>query len=123
LVDTRQRGRYWERAAESFLQKRGLKTLQRNFQARFGEIDLVMLDGETLVFTEVRYRANQRHGSGADSVTPRKQQRIIRAARLFLQYHDPQQTRPCRFDVISIGRSGGRTVFDWVRDAFDSGQG
>jgi len=122
-VNSRRRGSYWERAAESFLRSRGLKPLKRNFQARFGEIDLIMLDGETLVFAEVRYRRNDRYGSGAESVTPRKQQRIIRAARLFLQYHDPQQAHPCRFDVISIGRRNGQTDFRWIRDAFDTGQG
>ena len=119
-MDLRRRGSYWERAAESFLRARGLKTLKRNFQARSGEIDLVMLDGDTLVFAEVRYRKSDRHGSGAESVTLRKQQRIIRAARLYLQYHDPQQARPCRFDVISIGRKKGRTEFDWIRNAFDT---
>jgi putative endonuclease len=59
---------------------RGFKTLERNFQVRFGEIDLVMLDGETLVFAEVRYRENNRHGTGADSVTRAKQRRIVSAA-------------------------------------------
>ena len=119
-MNSRRRGGYWERAAESFLRAHGLKTLKRNFLARNGEIDLVMLDGETLVFAEVRYRRSDRYGSGAESVTLRKQQRIVRAARLFLQYHDPQQARPCRFDVISIGRKNGRTEFDWIRDAFET---
>ena len=53
-MNSRRRGSYWERAAESFLWARGLKTLKRNFLARGGEIDLVMLDGDTLVFAEVR---------------------------------------------------------------------
>ena len=119
-MNLRQRGSYWERAAESFLLARGLKTLKRNVQAGNGEIDLVMLDGDTLVFAEVRYRKSDRHGSGAESVTLQKQQRIIRAARLYLQYHDPQQVRPCRFDVISIGRSEDRTEFDWIRNAFET---
>lgn len=118
-MTARGRGKRWERVAESFLNDRGLKTLQRNFQVRFGEIDLVMLDGNTLVFTEVRYRRNDRHGSGADSVTRAKQERLIRAARQFLQYHDPHRIRPCRFDVVSIGGSETRAVLDWIRDAFE----
>ena len=80
-----------------------------------------MLDGDILVFTEVRYRRNHRHGSGADSVTSAKQRRIAQAARLFLQDHDPHQTRHCRFDVISISSEGSRTVLEWIRDAFEAG--
>jgi len=121
MATTRQRGSHWEQVAESFLNQRGLKTLERNYQARCGEIDLIMRDGNTLVFTEVRYRENDRHGSGADSVTRTKQQRIIRAAQRFLQYHPHDSYRPCRFDVISIGNENGRTLLNWIRNAFDAG--
>ena len=117
---TRQRGNHWEQVAEGFLNKRGLKTLERNFEVRFGEIDLVMLDQDTLVFAEVRYRENDRHGSGADSVTRTKQQRITRAAHHYLQRNPGSHLRPCRFDVISIGTVEGRTVLNWIRDAFEA---
>lgn len=118
---TRQRGNHWENVAESFLNGRGLVTVERNFIARCGEIDLVMRDGNTLVFTEVRYRHHQRYGSGADSVTPAKQQRIIRAANQFLQRKPAETSGPCRFDVISIGVEEGRTLLNWIRNAFDAG--
>jgi putative endonuclease len=120
-ISTRQQGSRWERVAESFLKRRGLKTLERNYLARFGEIDLVMLDNRTLVFAEVRYRGNIRYGSGADSVIPAKQKRIIRTAQRFLQNHGHHRFRPCRFDVISIGTEEGRTVINWIRNAFDAG--
>jgi putative endonuclease len=120
LSNTLRKGHHWEKVAESFLKRHGLKTLKRNFLARSGEIDLVMLDGKTLVFAEVRYRVNDRHGSGADSVTWKKQQRIIKAARLFLQYHGRHRLRPCRFDVVSIGNENGRPVLNWIQDAFDA---
>jgi len=120
MTTTRQRGSNWEQVAESFLNTRGLETLERNYHSRFGEIDLIMLDGNELVFTEVRYRANARHGSGADSVTRTKQRRIISAARRFLQYHPAASTRPCRFDVVSIGSEEGRTLLNWIRSAFDA---
>jgi putative endonuclease len=119
-VSTRDRGARWELTAESFLQSRGLKTVCRNFNCRAGEIDLVMLDGRTLVFTEVRYRRDNRHGSGADSVTPAKQRRITHAAKRFLQKERQHAYRPCRFDVISIGMEEGRTVMNWVRWAFEA---
>ena len=121
MATTRQRGSHWEQVAESFLNKRGLKTRERNYQVRLGEIDLIMLDGDTLVFAEVRYRQCNSHGSGADSVTWTKQRRIISTARRFLQCHPQDSLRPCRFDVISIGSENGRTLLNWIRDAFDAG--
>jgi putative endonuclease len=113
-------GRRWERLAERFLRQRGLKTLQRNFHCRLGEIDLVMSDGPTLVFTEVRYRASDSHGSGAESVSATKQKRIILAAQKFIQIHHPHPAQICRFDVVSIGNRQGRTIINWIPNAFDA---
>ena len=121
MVHTRQQGSNWESAAERFLRRRGLQTVQRNYHGRFGEIDLVMLDGNTLVFVEVRYRASDRYGGGAASVTPVKQRRIILAARRFLQREKQHASRPCRFDVVAIGRENGRNTMKWIRQAFDAG--
>ena len=120
MASTRQRGSDWEKAAEAFLRRNGLKPLARNFHGRFGEIDLIMLDKGTLVFIEVRFRANPSFGSGADSVTRVKQQRIVAAARRFLQYRKGHANRPCRFDVVSIGREQGRNVMNWIQAAFDA---
>jgi len=121
MTTTRQKGFKWERAAESFLKQKGLKTLDRNFHMRFGEIDLVMLDGETLVFTEVRYRRNNAFGSGADSVTWTKQRKLISAARRYLQTHAWHCSRPCRFDVVSIDIQDGGPLLNWIQNAFDAG--
>lgn len=98
-----------------------MRTLTRNYRARVGEIDLIMMDGDTLVFTEVRYRADETYGSGADTVTRVKQQRIIRAARNYLSRHSGAGERQCRFDVVSIGTREGRTLIRWIRNAFDAG--
>jgi len=118
---SRERGRDWERVAESMLRRRGLRTLTRNYLCRSGEIDLVMLDGPVLVFIEVRYRHSNRYGSGADSVTPAKQRRIVSAARQFLGRHPDHGQRPSRFDVVSIGQGAGGAEISWIRAAFDSG--
>ncbi len=80
-----------------------------------------MLDEQTLVFTEVRYRASDAHGSGAESVTIAKQKRIIRAAQNFLQFQPHHPDQACRFDVISIGNEEGETLINWIRAAFDAG--
>lgn len=119
-LTTRQQGSRWERAAETFLRGKGLKTLARNYHSRLGEIDLVMLDDPILVFVEVRFRHSDRHGSGADTVTPRKQQRLTGAARHYLRHHPDQARRACRFDVVSIGSGAEGAELRWIRAAFDS---
>ena len=121
MVTTRRRGNHWERTAERFLRQRGLRTVTRNYLARVGEIDLIMLDGATLVFTEVRFRADDTHGSGADTITHAKQQKIIRTARHYLSRHANAASMQCRFDVVSIGIREGRTLIDWIRNAFEAG--
>jgi putative endonuclease len=70
--------------------------VERNFRCKGGEIDLVMQDGEALVFVEVRKRADQRHGGAAASITPAKQKRLIVAAQHYLQRY--RMPPPCRFD-------------------------
>jgi putative endonuclease len=113
-------GGQWEQLAESFLNKRGLRTLERNYYSRFGEIDLIMMDRQTLVFAEVRYRRDSAHGSGAESVTVSKQKRITLAAQKFLQHHRHHASLACRFDVVSIGKEDGRILMNWIKNAFDA---
>jgi putative endonuclease len=120
MNNRRLQGGQWEKLAESFLHKRGLKTLERNYYCRFGEIDLIMMDRQTLVFAEVRYRRDSAHGSGAESVTFTKQKRITRTAQRFLQQHRHHASLACRFDVISIGEEEGEVRLNWIRNAFDA---
>jgi len=95
------------------LKHRGLHPLARNYRCRGGEIDLVMRDGEHLVFVEVRYRSHRGFGGAAASVDLRKQRRVILAARHYLLSNN--WPGPCRFDVVAFDQDrGGR----WIRDAF-----
>jgi putative endonuclease len=103
-----------EERALHLLQGHGLTLLERNFRCRVGEIDLVMRDGQTVVFVEVRFRADGRHGSAAETVSLAKQQRVAAAARRYLQQHPAAARGPCRFDVVAI--TGERV--DWLRAAF-----
>ncbi|MEI6738176.1 MAG: YraN family protein [Pseudomonadota bacterium] len=104
-----------ERVAEIYLQQHGLKTIARNYQCRFGEIDLVMQDGEITAFVEVRYRASQHFGGAAASIHVAKQRRIIAAAEHYLSgiRHAP----PCRFDAILMNKIDAASV-EWIKDAF-----
>lgn len=115
------RGAGWEALAQRHLQRHGLRLVQRNFHCRQGEIDLVMRDGPTLVFTEVRYRASDRHGSPLETVGHWKQARIIRCAQYFLALNPRWFDRPCRFDVVGITGPSSRPRIDWIRGAFDTG--
>ena len=123
IFTTRQSGAVWEKTAESFLRGHGLKLLQRNFSSRFGEIDLIMEDGETVVFVEVKYRKSSQHGSGADAVTFHKQGRISRTAAWYLAMNPHRAEQICRFDVISINTQEKDQGINWIKSAFYSTQG
>ena len=117
-LDRRARGDAVETAALGFLQRHGLRLLARNAQARGGELDLVMLDGETLVFVEVRYRATSAFGGGAASVDAGKRRKLVRAAQAFLLRHPQHADTPCRFDVIDAAGDPATPRIEWLKDAF-----
>jgi putative endonuclease len=104
-------GRDWEQAALLHLKRQGLRLIEENFRCKGGEIDLVMRDGDTLVFVEVRQRADTEHGGAAASITPAKIRRLRRAAQYYLMRFPV--TPPCRFDVVAI--DGGRV--EWLQNA------
>jgi putative endonuclease len=101
------------------LQQSGLQLVTRNFRCRFGEIDLVMRENDTLVFVEVRQRSSDRFGSAAASITPRKQQRLLIAAQVFLRCHPALAAQQMRFDVIAIDGAGSHAGANvqWLRNA------
>jgi len=115
LTSRKQRGNEAEQQACKHLQAHGLKLLDKNFSIKAGEVDLIMRDNETLVFVEVRYRKNTNFGGAAASVTPKKQQRIIKASLAYQQKHAPQSSM--RFDVVAI--EGDNRELNWIRSAFD----
>jgi len=79
-----------------------------------------MEDQSTVVFIEVRYRQNSKHGSGADSITMKKQNRISRTAAWFLAKNPARATQFCRFDVVSIGSDSNDHNINWIKSAFYS---
>lgn len=107
-------GQAGEDAALAHLTQHGLRLVQCNFRCKLGEIDLIMQDGATLVFVEVRKRADTRHGGAAASVTFAKQRRLIRAAQYYLQRY--RMPPACRFDVVAI--DGG--AMNWLKNAIDA---
>jgi putative endonuclease len=112
--DSANKGAEAEQTAADFLLGQGLKLVTRNFRCRGGEIDLVMRDGSTLVFVEVRARASMDFGGAAASITPAKQGRIILAARHYLAQHSINA--PCRFDAVLL--QAGQ--MQWLKAAFEA---
>lgn len=102
LTDIKSLGRWGEKRCEKFLRAKGLKTLTRNFSCNSGEIDLVMVDVDSsLVFVEVKTRADELFGPPEQSVTYSKKVKLIRTARHFIAAHEIDE-RPFRFDVVAI---------------------
>lgn len=112
---TRQIGNAAEERAARYLEAQGLKVIERNWQVRGGEIDLICQQGDTLVFVEVRARASTSYGGAGGSITASKQRRLILAARHYLA--TLRREPPCRFDAVLIDSEN----LQWVRDAFQAG--
>ena len=118
-MNARASGADFEDRALAHLRRAGLRLLARNFNTRFGELDLVMRDGAALVFVEVRYRRHGAFGGGAASVGAAKRERLKRAAQLFLQAQPGLAALPCRFDVLAFDGEPDAPRCDWQRAAFE----
>lgn len=111
-------GHQGEVAALRYLSQRGLQLIARNYRCRVGELDLVMLDGNTLALIEVRYRGNARFGGPAASVTARKQHRLAMAAQHLLACRKELRRFPARFDVVAISPATNGLKIEWIKAAF-----
>lgn len=114
----RQQGASFEHQARLFLQSKGLKFIASNQYFKCGELDLIMCDGDTIVFVEVRQRKNNRFGSAIESVDWNKQQKWIDAANLWLAKQNCSlEDTACRFDLIAFGN----TIKDieWIPNFLD----
>ena len=102
LADKALLGKWGEKRCEKFLKRKGLKSLTRNFSCKTGEIDLIMVDTDrTIVFVEVKTRADESFEPAESVITYDKKQKLTRTARYFLAAHNIQ-SRPYRFDVVTI---------------------
>jgi len=110
------KGRIAEDLARDYLLQQGLRLRARNYRSRMGEIDLIMEDQQHLVFIEVRARRLDSFGDALESVTKAKQQKIMRTAAYYLQYHALSDRVPCRFDVVAV--QGCPPTIHWVPNAF-----
>jgi putative endonuclease len=114
-------GRAWELAASDLLAKRGIDIIARSYRCRLGELDIVGVDGSTLVVIEVRARASGARGTAVETVGARKQRRIVNATRHFLMRHPVWFACPIRFDVVAVdGIDTAEPRMQWIKGAFQA---
>lgn len=102
-----------EQLANLFLTNQGLKTIDKNFRCKYGELDLIMRDDKTLVIVEVRFRKSNKYGGALESITHKKQSRIIAATNYYLLIN--KINSPIRFDVIAMSND---IDIQWIKNAF-----
>lgn len=115
----RQQGAQFEALAAAWCQTRGWPVIARNVTCRRGEIDLIALDGQTVVFIEVRQRTRSHYGTAAETITPAKQQRLAAAIRYWLAGPHGQRyaDRPMRCDLLAF--TTVEAPPDWIPNAFE----
>ncbi len=112
-------GNRGERAAAKYLKRQGYRILARQSRSRIGEIDLIALDGDTVVFVEVKTRSSHAAGHPSEGVTPAKQKQLTRAALVWLKHRRLLNHRG-RFDVIAITWGDGSSpVIEHYKNAFE----
>ncbi|MDH3715388.1 MAG: YraN family protein [Gammaproteobacteria bacterium] len=118
-MSTHELGARAEAAARVHLQRHGLALLQSNYRCRWGEIDLIMQHADAIVFVEVRFRSHDYFGGGLASIDKRKQRKLVRTARHYLQ-HSANTDCKARIDVVSCAPgTRGELQISWLANAID----
>ncbi len=120
---SRDLGARGEREAERALKRAGYKIVERNFTSRFGEIDLIAMDGDILVFIEVKTRTTTAYGTGGEAIDKRKQGRIVKSSMEYIaqKWQGPEPL--ARYDVVSVmvsEETGGELICEIIKDAFSA---
>ncbi|MGB0988014.1 MAG: YraN family protein [Pseudoalteromonas spongiae] len=119
LITSKQKGDATEKIAENYLLQHGLEKVTNNFHSKHGEIDLVMKDGEYLVFVEVKFRKSQHFGGAIATISPSKQQKLKLCAAFYMQQQQLNEyNTPCRFDVVALQGKITEPQITWLKNAF-----
>jgi len=113
-------GKIAEDIAAEYLRKQGLDIIKRNFHSRFGEIDLITIDQDILVFVEVRYRKNEHYLAAIETIDQNKCRKLIMTSEYFLSKHNTYKSHQCRYDVITLTGDLNRAVIEWIKNAFQA---
>ena len=117
-VGKRSVGQRTEFAAINFLTNKGLILIDANVYYRFGEIDLVFLEQNTIVFVEVKYRSKENYGTALEAVTAKQARRLQKSAEAWLQQYDTCDRFPSRYDLVAISGPMNNLQFHWVKNIF-----
>jgi putative endonuclease len=119
MNQNRRKGLHYERLAKEYLLERGLLLLNANYQCRFGEIDLIMLQREVLCFIEVKFRNSLAFGGAASAIPVQKQKKIVKSAQFYLSANKRMAQHAMRFDALLIQRQASKgDKFNWIQNAF-----
>ena len=111
-------GKKGESLAAEFLRKNGYRIVENNFRNRYGEIDIIAIEGKTLVFIEVKTKTNSKFGPPKMAVNLRKQRQLSKAALAYLT-QKKLNNNPARFDVIGISMIEDKTEIELIKNAFE----
>ena len=113
------KGLRYEDRARQYLRARGLRLLEKNFRYRFGEIDLIIRERDTIYFVEIKYRGSASLGGVLDALPPWKQRKIVKTALCYLAGNRRLAGKPLRFDAFLIEeQADGSEHIDWIKNAF-----
>jgi putative endonuclease len=116
---TRNTGEVTEALAADYLMKQGLIMQEKNLYSKMGEIDVIMKDGDTFVFVEVKYRSSANFGGAISAISLKKQQKIRKTAEFYLQKCGLNEyNTSCRFDVIALQGNISNPEITWLKNAF-----
>ena len=113
-------GSHGENLAAEFLKRRGYRILQRNFRLKFGEIDIVAQEGDTICFVEVRTKTTEEMGTPFESITSFKQRKLSKLALAYLKNQYKSVEVRARFDVVAVvAQEGKEEKVELIKNAFE----
>lgn len=115
-------GKLGEQMAAAYLEEAGYRILEQNYRCRFGEIDIIAKDGDTIAFVEVKSRRSENYGLPQHAVGPEKQRRISKISLYYLQTHHFYGS-DARFDVVAISLRSENCHIELIKDAFELAYG
>ncbi len=115
----RSRGKEAENIACKFIKRHGLKVIKKNFRSKFGEIDIIALDKNTLVFLEVRSVSSLKFGLPEESITSSKKRKLVNTAQVFIKNNETMKKYSYRFDFIGIVWKTDKPDIKWIKNVFE----
>ena len=118
MHSSKSKGMHYEAQAKAYLCERGLSLIQQNYHCRFGEIDLIMRDNNTVCFIEVKFRKSMSYGGALNAIPYQKQQKIIKTAQVFISDHQKLAQQAIRFDALMLQQAREDISINWIQNAF-----